>query len=462
MREVSTVTGSGGSQQGRGFNLFSREALGGWHASFIESQDSVAAFLALEAISGEADRRLKDVQKQNARIICEWQDDLELQWEGGRLYLQVKDQELTVPNIKSICSKFGDILASDASLDGVARFRIVALGGLHKSARHLPQHLMQLQSASEIRTDLERAQLISDFVRRWDLPERVALSLSIDTRDLRRDSLVAYDLFAASLRRALPVHDFTDRRVHQLYRELAGDVFSAARRHRTWVSLIEARNRLLTQFMPLHLTSYEIEYVRTDFGYLKDPQRREQIKAEEQLVEQARRQAYRRWIRHTRGDRLLDLLLRGPIKCLACNHPLMANVLGRGGIACPDCSYQPYLTLVYICDCAELMVVDRQPEVDRVHMFGSAISWMRSSPTCGACGASPAFEKLPTRLGMVPFPVPVEEYSPAKLIGLRERLGWTTRGWRGSPNGPVAEMLRTRHAEAPGGSDASEGTREVR
>jgi hypothetical protein len=459
---VSTVTRSAGNQRRRDFNLFSREALGGWHASFIESQDSVAAFLALEAISGEADRRLTDVQEQHARIICEWQDDLELQWDDGRIYLQVKDQELTVSDIRSICSRFDEKLVNDTSLDGVACFRIVALGGLHKNARHLPQHLKQLQSASGIRSGPERVRLMDDFVSRWRLPERVALSLSIDTRDMRRDSSVAYDLFAASLRRALPVHDFTDRRVHQLYRELAGDVFSAARRHRTWVSLSEARNRLLAQFMPLHLGSYEVEYVRTNFGYLKDPDRKQHIEAEEKLADRARRQAYRRWIRHTRRDRVLDLLARGAIRCLACNHPLMANMLGRYGIACPDCGYQPFLTLIYICDCAELMVVDRQPELDRVQLFGTAISWMRSGPTCGACGAAPAFEKLSTRLGMVPFPVPVDEYSPARLIKLRESLGWTTHGWEGSPSGPLAEMLRTRQAEAPRGSDTGDEAGEVR
>ena len=107
---MSALTGSTREEGQRSFNLFSREALGGWHASFIESQDSVAAFLALEAISGEADRRLTDVQEQNARIICEWQDDLELQWNDGGIYLQVKDQQLTASDIRTICSRLDEIL----------------------------------------------------------------------------------------------------------------------------------------------------------------------------------------------------------------------------------------------------------------------------------------------------------------------------------------------------------------
>jgi hypothetical protein len=120
--------------------LFGAQALGGWYASFIEAQDSVAAFWLLEAISGEAHPLLEDVEVQNARIVCEWQDDLELHWDSGRIYCQVKNEVLSLAHVKTICDHFNYLLQQPHD-PPVVGFRISALAGLVKSIRHLPEQL---------------------------------------------------------------------------------------------------------------------------------------------------------------------------------------------------------------------------------------------------------------------------------------------------------------------------------
>jgi hypothetical protein len=422
---------------------FAPQALGGVHASYIEAQDSVAAFLALEAISGQADASLTDIDGQHARIVCEWQDDLELLWDEGRIHVQVKNQQMSLREVhEAVTRLYGS--PEDHEDHGACRLRLFALGGLEKPARHLPEHLDQLRSAIEIRSEKEGKKILEDFERKWKLPASRALLLHVDTRDLRRDSPTARDLFSGLLRRALPVSDFTDGRVDQLFRELAGETFAPCRRQRGWVSLADARDRMLAQLLPLDIATYEIEYTRTEFGYIKDPLLVQHLAREKAIVGRAWRRILFRWIRHVWRDALLNILYRGAVKCPACNHPLLANFVGLRGIACPDCGYQPYLTLVYICYCSELIVLVEQPEVDKLQLYASALEKLRSSDlSCTECGSHPQFEKLPTRIAMIPFPVPVERYSPKSIIAMREQLGWERGVWRKNET-PMEAMLRTR------------------
>lgn len=453
-REVSLpliVTARGEAGQSGG--AFGPQALGGWHASFIEAQDSVASFLALEAIAGAADTRLSDVRSQDAKVVCEWQDDLELVWDTGRLYIQVKGGVVDLADIRYATRRFDRLIDKQSPREAPFKFRISATGGIDSAVHHLLQHLAQLQSAIRIRDTREIAQIERDFSARWGLPIRVARHLSIDTRDMRRDSSVARALFASLLRNALPIHDFTDRRIDRLYGELAGDVFAYARRHRTWVSLAEVHDRLLSQFLPLHLLDYDDAYVRTDFGYLPDPGREGRLSQEDRLIRRAKRRLYRSWARRRWRHALLETLILGGIRCPACNHPLMSGLLGIGALGCPDCGYFPYMTLVYVCDCAAVVPIERQPDLDA--MFVTAISRLRSGEIrCADCGQQPQFEKLRTRLVAVGIPVPVTEYDPSALIANRERLGWRPH-WTGPEHGAAREMLLRgrRKPQAPDESD---------
>lgn len=413
-----------GDSPRRGPSAFGPSALGGWRASKIEAQDSVAAFLALEAIAGDADPTLQDVREQAAVIVPEFHDDLELSWDRGRIYAQVKTSKVSPAMLSSIVAKYEAILSDKTENGNIVRFRIVALGGVADTLNELADSLTQLQAMVPIRTGPERKVLVADFVERWSIPEPVALRLAIDQREMKRDSPLAHHHFAALLRQALPVHDFTDVRVDQLYEQLAGDVFAHARRNRLPVPLWDVYQRMLSQFLPDHVARSQSAFVRTDFGYIKDDVLRKELLAERQVVRKAQRRAYGSWRRHVWRDAIQDVLYRGAIRCPACEHPLLANFAGLfGGLACPDCGYFPYLTLVYICDCSDLVVLERQPDVDRIQFLASAVSRLRDpNLKCDACGRKPEFEKLSTRLGLLPITIPVTEYSPRKLIELRERI----------------------------------------
>ena len=118
------------------------------------------------------------------------------------------------------------------------------------------------------------------------------------------------------------------------------------------------------------------------------------------------------------------------------------------GIACPRCGYQPYLTIAYVCDCAEMVTIEKQPLLDKVRLFGLAIERLRdNSIACESCGRGALLEKLATRLAMIRFPLPVTQYSPKNLVSLRESLGWTRSGWHGPEKGPLATIRESEHPE---------------
>ncbi|MGW4412755.1 hypothetical protein ACWEJ6_52850 [Nonomuraea sp. NPDC004702] len=419
---------------------FSASALGGWHASFIESQDSVAACLALEAIAGYVGHGLADISGQRARISCEWQDDVGLHWDSGRILAQVKQGEIGLADIRTIASNFQQALEENSD-PPIKEVRIYALGGLGRTARHLPDHISQLKTALEHMPEHSHS-AIRDFETKWDLPIDVVMKLRIDTRDLRRDSPTCRAIFSALLRAAAPVYDYTDHRVEQLYDRLAGGFFALARRQRHVVPLTKVQDDILADFLPLGLFTWDVNWTLTSFGYLKDPQKEADFQQQARLVRAAFKRIMKKWRRHYFHDFLSNLAV-GPIRCPNCNHSLNANWGGLRGIACPDCGYNPYLTLGYVCDCVDIIPLCRQPSTERTELVSTAVAATRTdSIRCPTCNAKPSAEKLFIRLVILPIPIPIEEHSAQKLIELRERLGWDGARWTGGEESPRERMLK--------------------
>ena len=70
------------------------------------------------------------------------------------------------------------------------------------------------------------------------------------------------------------------------------------------------------------------------------------------------RKAYKKimhgWRKAYLKEILVSIILSAK-RCPQCGHPMMANIYGMNGIACPDCGYTPYVSLVLCCECGESM-----------------------------------------------------------------------------------------------------------
>jgi ribosomal protein S27AE len=425
-----------------GSGAYSRKSKGGMIASFLEHQDSAGAFLAIEAIGGLLNDVPHDLLRRQAYVACEWQQDLELRWSEGVVFVQVKDQELQPEQIRSIVDDFRQIAESHSAADTIDQFfRIEALAGLSTSARSLVADLKHLRAALKVVGKDERVQKCQQFEARWSMPASVASRLTIESRDLRRDSVAALATFAHLLRSVYPVRDYTDARIAGVWQDVVV-AFARARRNRAPILLSTVDESVLRPLLPMRVAMYEHAFVRTSYGYVVDPERKADAERDAAFVRRALKKAMSDWRRQTRGSRWRNFLYRGAVNCPACNHPMMANRMGRRGIACGRCGYFPYATMVYICDCGELVPIMEQPSMNGVTMYSEAVDRLRShTMTCGSCGASPQFELLNFRLGVLPFPVPVAKFSERDLIEKRVRLGWRGGYWSDTERTPVDRML---------------------
>ena len=79
---------------------FSRRARGGMNASRVDSQDTVAATIALDLIRGGFEPLDSLSPSRPIELFCEGQEDLEIIQSGKKVLVSVKDKTVTVPEIK--------------------------------------------------------------------------------------------------------------------------------------------------------------------------------------------------------------------------------------------------------------------------------------------------------------------------------------------------------------------------
>ena len=81
---------------------FDSRARGGAIASRVDAQDTVAALIAVEAISGSVEGVPAPSEACDVVLLCEGREDLELAWPTGRLLVPVKDQVLSMTTVRKV------------------------------------------------------------------------------------------------------------------------------------------------------------------------------------------------------------------------------------------------------------------------------------------------------------------------------------------------------------------------
>jgi hypothetical protein len=403
--------------------FFDKSASAGSLTSRVDHQDAIGVLVALELLAGDTVAGISSADVEGTVIHCEGGDDLEVVEPTVRCLISVKHRPMAPA---AIAAEFVRLCARryvDASREHSTAVALV--GGQPGETVSLADKFGKLQSLLEHRTGTEAHAVIDEFVKE-----------NRDFRSLRVEKcflLPHYNALhtrqfeatvAHLLRRVAPFTDYTDYRVAQAASDTVTR-FARARHARGSVTLREIRDSLYRAALPMELHMDPTSYVRTAYGYVRHPVIEDKLAVELRDVRSAARYAMKRYRRAWKIYPFGAMLKwRGPVNCIACNHPLIANLGGytRRGLACPDCGFSPFSTLFYACACGRPIPLVTQPSMDPVEVVSEIGSGMDTK--CEHCGQRPKYERLLVRTFGLGIPWPPEEVSEEKLIEDRKALGW--------------------------------------
>lgn len=408
--------------------LLDRASGAGAVTSRIDHQDAVAVLVALNFLAGEEMFGIRIEKPEGVVLHCEGRDDLELVTPSTRCLISVKAQSGTLSLIRSEFVRLSARRFPDPSRKSSCALALV--GPQPPQLVTFADQLEEVRSLTEHRSPSEIDEIYSAFCQRWPGISRATLTdfyIMLNSPRLHAQEYMAVAIHL--LRNVAPLTDYTDDRALLLVSDLS-QRFAKARMARGSVTLTEIQDLIVGFALPLEFVVIANAYVRTTYGYLRDPDALKPLKREERDLRTAMKHAMRRYRRATRKWRLMAALL-GPVRCIACNHPLMANLLGwtRRGIACPDCGFNPFVSFFYACTCCHPVFLVGQPPTDLVDT-ATAINQAFNERICENCGTRLRPERLQTRVFQANIPWPPEDFSDSTLIEARKELGWTAKGFR--------------------------------
>jgi hypothetical protein len=415
-------------------NEFSpRYKRGSW-AARLETQDVVAAIVAVEAIAGIVELVPPGVMDLEARILFEAHEDFEIRWKGGLQQISVKDKQVGYSEVKQIVANL-EIHIVNATL------RLEA-ASLTAGARSLGEDIVRLRALKASISNPDDFRIArSDFERQHNVSADLALRTVLSERRLGDNPGLSQAVFAGAMRKAFVVHNYSDKEISLLLSDLTNNLLAQKRRQRGALDLADLERILLTPLVPLAIAGFETHYFRTDFGYLPDSDRKAEIRYEQRTVIRAANRLMRDWRRRTFWRRLQNWFFY--VGCPCCNHALIANLNGRYGLACPRCGYQPYFTVFWACDCGGVAVIQRQPDLTSFMLVRDAVNVLRlGSVLCEKCQKPPRPEHFVGRIFGLRIPHPANVYTSQAMIDIRKQLGWKGATWKESSNTPREEMIR--------------------
>ncbi|MGH8684235.1 MAG: hypothetical protein ACREUM_02685, partial [Nitrosospira sp.] len=384
---------------------FSPRYKGGIWAARIDTQDKVAAIVALEALGGTLELVTPDVLHEEGRLAFEAREDFELRWSSGRQYASVKDRQVTKSDLIESIKKLERLATGSIQLQTI---RLEA-ASLNSSARSLYEDIQRLREMKDanVTEDYERA--CEDFSQEHDLAPIWAEKLIAMERRIGNNPTLANAIFSHAMRKALPVHNYSDADLVSLFDDLTKNVLHGKRLRRGVLDLSDLERMVLAPLTPTAIALVDTQldgYIKTKFGYLRDDERRAEIKGEWLIVMTFARKLMKEWRRKTFWLRFKNSgLVRPAVSCISCGHPLNANYNGRKGLACPRCGYNPYVTAFYACDCGSGAVLIRQPDISAFTLVRDIYRVLREKEIrCTGCDESPRPEKLLQRMFILPIP----------------------------------------------------------
>lgn len=396
-------------------SYFSRQKRGGIVATNIENQDSVAIILALEIMQNESKFNNYYTSIDEWRLVFEGNDDIEIVSEDYCTFVQVKSTKVTFKDLNEILENFLSNLQEYGNEYNKLFFMISALDGFNGKLKSFPDKLNEFKNSQKAYKRKISEKILLDLINEYSIDLKykdIVKHLHIDIRYLMKDDADTKAIFAHNLRKAYFVRDIGDRLALNIYEKLT-DRFSLERRNRSSISNKQILSIINKEIKKLELIS-DLEvisgYEKVDYGY-KRVENNENINKVYRCQAMLKKNIFKGWRKAYLKEFLISLLL-GHTKCPECNHPLMANIGGLNGIACPDCGFQPYLTVFLGCYCGEYLAIKTQPKLITEEIFTYIYEYFDSNPkVCPNCGEEYIDEYILDRIILAPVPYPFNNFN---------------------------------------------------
>ncbi|HFJ9421687.1 hypothetical protein IMZ78_00950 [Bacillus anthracis] len=409
-------------------DFYSPQKRGGVIASKIEHQDTVGVIFATELLDKNSKYGNFDRDDKPWIIVPEGNDDLEVLFKEDRIFIQVKSARISKKNdLEKIFASFKQNLQmlKDKDLDIQAHFVLYALSGLGGKLEGFDIKLTELLNGIGVYEESEiksrKINLLNQYNISLDYSE-ILEHLEVRTQGLFKDSEEVTSIFNYKLRKSYNIRDFGDKLLDKIFKELL-EKFAEGRRTRKPIRRKEFLVKIHSiikenEFWVMDDLMIQTGYSKTSIGYEKidksiNRELQKQINKSKKNITRQWKKEY--WFAGTIGG----FLAGNWKKCASCGHPMMANLGGLGGIACPDCGYQPYVTLFLGCSCGNSKMIKKQPALTGEGVFEAVREYfVNNSSECDNCNKEMLDDYWKFRIMLLPFPYPIKEYTQKLKEGL--------------------------------------------
>lgn len=391
-------------------DYFSQQKIGGQTNSSISNQDSLAIVYAVEQLNN-VDIFDFGINITDFSIQCETDDDLCIVNTEYKIFIQLKSTKITDDQFYGILDNFMKNFQKESrsSFFVIATFENFTVNK-KKIVDRLDNYRNICQDPNETQEKKDRVkiELMEDFklTKYKDIINRI----KIVNRPLFRDDKDVPAIFSRYLRLAYGFKIQREYLIDKIYNELIAEI-EKARRKRSFISkekietIISKKLIKDTIFDKFDLL---IDYEKTENGYKKKIRNKELIDLEKGS-KKAVKKIYKDWIKVYKKEFFMGMLI-GNKRCPECGHPMIANINGLFGIACPDCGYSPYLTMFSTCNCGNYEVIKTQPELIDSKIFAYMNEFFCDDRVCSKCGKLLSDEYFELRVVLLPVPYPFNNY----------------------------------------------------
>ena len=331
-------------------NYYDKKSTGGRTTSKIENQDSVAAIYALEQLHST------DIFGFGTKIVdfcikCEGEEDIEIFNKEKHIFIQLKSSVIGKSDFADILDHFLTLNSDNTSTENF--FVLTSFVPIRINEKNFKEYLDDYVNVlvNPYETDEKKKQVKDDLISNF------ALSKYADIIDKVRVVNSAIS---------------------------KGSIFSGL--------------------------SLSVGYSKIENGYVENEQK---VKKRDLIMagfKKAKKDIMRGWRKAYRKEMIISCIFSAK-RCPQCGHPMMANMMGIFGIACPDCGFNPYVTMFMFCECGAYEVVKAQPKLDDDKQIQYLKEFFdgRESDVCKVCGKKLIDEYVENRIFYAPIPYPYEE-----------------------------------------------------
>ena len=391
-------------------DYFSQQKIGGQTNSLISNQDSLATVYAVEQLNN-VDIFDFGINITEFSIQCETDDDLCIVNTDYKIFIQLKSAKITEAQFYEILDNFMENFQKEPrqSYFVIATFENFVIKN-KKIIDRLDNYRNILCDPNETQEKKERVkrELIVDFAltKYTDIINKI----KIVNRPLFRDDKDVPAIFSRYLRLVYGFKTQKEYVIDNIYSELITEI-ERARRTRGFISREKIETiigKKLIKDTVFDKFDLLIGYDKGENGYKKKSVNIE-LADLEKGSQKAIKKIFKGWRKAFRKEFFTSMLI-GDKKCPECGHPMIANIKGLFGIACPDCGYSPYLTMFSTCNCGNYEVIKTQPELTDSQIFNYMNEFYSNNRRCSKCNRLLSDEYFELRVVMLPIPYPFNKY----------------------------------------------------